>query len=127
MVTIADTNDSLRKQLSQDFLRGEDRIRIILTSGVLVTHLSIDSILLAVASFDSIDETSGGDSEHTFGKINVDDVEMYWKIEYSKYRISPPSDNADIAKSVRVLTIMLSSERSKLTERLPFRSNIVAV
>lgn len=65
----------------------------------------------AVATFDQFNEENDPRGEHDFGAITIDNVELFWKVDYFDLDLnaqSPDKANPDITH--RVLTIMFANE-----------------
>ncbi len=110
-MSIADTNDEYRKKFSQENWQIISGIRIIFTSGVLAGNQSTDDILAAVASSNDFNGEADPDNEHVFGRINVNGVDIIWKLDYlAGDFLFPSPDKTNINKTIRVFTVMLSEE-----------------
>jgi len=101
---IAELNDGLRTSL-----RGG---RILVTSGVAAFDAGTQHrIMAAVRDFRDFNADNDPHCEHDFGRIEVDEHELFWKIDYYDPTLTFHADNpADSATTVRVLTIMLAEE-----------------
>jgi hypothetical protein len=68
-------------------------------------------ILRAVAAFDAFSPANDPWGEHDCAALQVDDLTIFWKIDYYDRSRSCRSPNpADPALTVRILTIMLASD-----------------
>jgi len=64
-----------------------------------------------VRIFDDFSEDNDPHGEHDFGSFELANFTFFWKIDYYDERCEFGSeDPADLAKTTRVLTIMLSRE-----------------
>ena len=101
---IAQLNDALRTS----FTGG----RLMVTAGVsaLPANTLVD-VLRAVQAFDTFTPDNDPHGEHDFGRVEVGDCFVFWKIDYYDESLRYSSeDPADPALTVRVLTIMLTEE-----------------
>jgi hypothetical protein len=101
---IAQLNDALRTA----FTGG----RLMVTAGVsaLPPSTQVD-VLRAVQAFNSFTADNDPHGEHDFGRIEVGDCLVFWKIDYYDESLRYSSeDPADPSLTVRVLTIMLTEE-----------------
>jgi hypothetical protein len=101
---IAQLNDALRTS----FTGG----RLMVTAGVsaLPPSTQVD-VLRAVQAFNTFTPDNDPHGEHDFGRVEVDDCFVFWKIDYYDESLRYSSeDPADPALTVRVLTIMLTEE-----------------
>lgn len=71
-----------------------------------------NAILDAVRAFDTFEEGNDPYYQHDFGAISMPwGAEIFWKIDYYGLDMnSGAEDPSDPAKTIRVLTIMLSEE-----------------
>lgn len=73
----------------------------------------VDRALLAVAAFDDFNQGNDPYGEHDFGAVTVDDVQLYWKIDYYDATSSEgygSPDPSDPAVTTRVMTVMLAAD-----------------
>lgn len=91
-----------------DAYRQSSVIGCVLTSGILALNNN-DEILEAVRHFNTFSESNDPYGEHDFGVINVNNHEIFWKIDYYNREYTYGLDPLD-AVCNRVLTIMLASE-----------------
>jgi hypothetical protein len=101
---IAQLNDALRTS----FTGG----RLMVTAGVsaLPPSTQVD-VLCAVQAFNTFTPDNDPYGEHDFGRVEVGDCLVFWKIDYYDETLRYSSeDPADPALTVRVLTIMLTEE-----------------
>ena len=69
------------------------------------------AVLSKVMAFDQFSEDNDPHGEHDFGAIDHAGNRIFWKIDYYDLSMEGGSeDPADIAKTTRVLTIMLADE-----------------
>ncbi len=84
----------------------------VMTPGV--SGQGTEFMLLAIAnvmSFDTFTRDNDPHGEHDFGSFKMGDQSLFWKIDYYDPSLTFGSDDpSDIAKTRRVLTIMLASE-----------------
>ena len=102
---IADLNDLCRKAMG---IAGH----IYQTSGVSALPVKDQSAIREkVETFDAFTQDNDPHGEHDFGRVEVDDCLVFWKIDYYDESLRYSSeDPADPALTVRVLTIMLTEE-----------------
>ena len=107
MNKIAELNDKLRQNI---FNPGKDKV--ILTHGV--SNLPFDEqlrILIKVKEFNDFTPDNNPWAENDFGKLEHNNTDYFWKIDYYNRDMDTGSDDAsnpDI--TTRVLTIMRSDE-----------------
>ena len=100
------------RELNDAFRRSFAGGQVMLTSGIdaLPQELKMKA-LKAVREFNSFDRDNDPHHEHDFGSVAVDDVRVFFKIDYYDPQMEYHSDNpADPACTRRVLTIMLAEE-----------------
>ena len=104
MNRIAALNDEFRKTF-----RGG---RVMLTAGVgELPAMVIANVLCRVASFNEFTEGNDPNGEHDFGSFTFCSRKFIWKIDYYDPDMQAGSeDAADLAKTTRVLTVMLAHE-----------------
>ncbi len=111
---IAVRNDRFRGALCRRLeAPGDLPGRLVLTSGV--ARLQPDllyKVLARVACFQDFTEANDPYCEHDFGSFDLEGIgSLFWKIDrYADACCRLGSDNADGARSHRVLTIMLADE-----------------
>lgn len=86
--------------------------QIVVTGGVLcLPDVQFREIMDRVHRFDSFTPDNDPHGEHDFGSVAYDGIEVFWKIDYYNPALEAGSDDpADVAKTVRVMTIMLAEE-----------------
>jgi len=101
---IALLNDSFRTT----FLGGT----ICVTAGLhLIGDEFVKAALLAVRESAVFDDDNDPHGEHDFGKLQLGEYELFWKIDYFDPTMTTGSeDPANIGVTRRVLTVMLSQE-----------------
>jgi len=101
---IAQLNDRFR----QTYWGG----KVMTTCGVNELPEDIQARLFrAVAEFDDFDWRNDPHGEHDFGKVEVDNHEFFWKVDYYNNTMDAGSeDPANPDVTTRVLTIMLTHE-----------------
>ena len=101
---IAQLNDALRTS----FTGG----RLMVTAGVNALPPGTQAdVLRAVQAFNTFTPDNDPHGEHDFGRVEVGDCFVFWKIDYYDETLRYSSeDPADPALTVRVLTIMLTEE-----------------
>lgn len=100
---IAELNDSMRRNPAAEG-------KLLVTRGVLATGLA-HAVVVAVARFNTFTKDNDPYGEHDFGKVVVDGVDYFWKIDYyDKSMEFGSEDPSDPTKTTRVLTIMLAEE-----------------
>ena len=106
MQTITTQND--------EFRRGNPAIpgSIVTTATVAnLPHETVQEILEKVQQFNAFTEDNDPYGEHDFGKITHAGEVYLWKIDYYDKSLTKHSeDKTDLTKTVRVLTIMHSSD-----------------
>lgn len=107
MNKIAELNDKLRQNI---FNPGKDKV--ILTQGV--SNLPFDEqlrILIKVKLFNNFNAGNDVYQEHDFGKLEHNNTDYFWKIDYYDIDCVYGSENpADETITTRVLTIMRADE-----------------
>lgn len=106
---IAALNDDFRKDLNKPSNPSD---RIMLTHGVNALGFEfVQKALTAVMTFNDFSEDNDPHREHDFGKIDLLDHTLFWKIDYYAPDMEHGSeDPSNASETVRVLTIMLASE-----------------
>ncbi|MHA7968101.1 DUF3768 domain-containing protein [Rhizobium sp. CAU 1783] len=101
---IAALNDASRR----DFRRG----RLVLTQGVAsLADAELRHLLQEVQRFDQFTPDNDPYGEHDFGKVTVEEVSYFWKIDCFDLDVRYGSpDPADANVTTRILTIMRSDE-----------------
>lgn len=101
---IADFNDRFR----MSFIGG----KVFITEGVRALGPDFESAAVeAVQSFTAFDVDNDPYAEHDFGTCAVGAETVFWKIDYYDAAFEFGSeDPADVAKTGRILTIMLRNE-----------------
>jgi hypothetical protein len=101
---IAALNDRLR----QTFWGG----KVMTTCGVNELPDDIQArVFKAVSEYDDFDWRNDPHGEHDFGKVEVDNHEFFWKVDYYNNMMDAGSeDPANPEVTTRVLTIMLTHE-----------------
>jgi hypothetical protein len=101
---IAQLNDAFRTTFSGG--------RLMVTIGVSALPESIQSeVLHAVQAFNSFTPDNDPHGEHDFGRVEVADYLVFWKIDYYDESLRYSSeDPADPLVTIRVLTVMLTEE-----------------
>jgi hypothetical protein len=104
MSAISELNDKFRRTLMGGHVTVTDGI-------AALPHPTQVAIRESVQSFSRFDEDNYPHGEHDFGAFDIDGVKVFWKIDYydKGMRHGSPSP-ADPKRTIRVLTIMLSSE-----------------
>ena len=96
-----------------------DQFRTTLVGGTVVITAGIAAlapdtqaaIIAAIKSFDAFDGDNDPWGEHDFGAVEVDDLQVYFKVDYFDLtRRCHSRDAADPTVTERVMTIMLASE-----------------
>lgn len=105
MTDIAALNDNFR----QTFTGGQ----VLLTAGI--DSMSAEdkaSIISLVQNFNDFTPDNDPYHEHDFGSFMHNGDKIFWKIDYyDRFNTHFASENpADISKTMRILTIMLTSE-----------------
>ena len=107
---LADGNDAFRDIMCGSGMSSYGKL--VITSGVQALHRdSVTALLGKIQRFHVFTDKNDPNSEHDFGKINHDDIDFFWKIDYYDrgYRYLS-EDRLDIKKTRRVLTVMRADE-----------------
>src|SRR3954452_16465970 len=101
---IRDLNDALRRR----FTGGQ----VMLTCGVDALPEQVKAkVLVAVRGFDEFEKGNDPYDEHDFGSVAVDDLRVFFKIDYYDSQMEYlSSDPSDPSCARRVMTIMLAEE-----------------
>jgi Protein of unknown function (DUF3768) len=85
---------------------------LVITSGVAAHGNDfIDRAVHAVREYSSFSEGDDPYGEHDFGSFDLDDENLFWKINYYDPLLDGrPRDPADAAVTRRVLTMLLAEE-----------------
>jgi hypothetical protein len=84
--------------------------RVMITQGVLALP-NLEEVMCGVREFDNFSEDNDPYHEHALGLLNHAGQNILWKIDYYSLDLQGgSSDPADSSVTVRVLTVMLSSE-----------------
>ncbi len=100
-------NDRFRMQM--DHTLG----RWVITSGVNAEGpLFVQRACRAVQQFAEFNEANNPHGEHDFGKIELDNLPLFWKIDvFRDSKLDAGSeDPSDPQRSYRILTVLLASE-----------------
>lgn len=89
--------------------------RVILTAGVqALPNEQLQQLLQAVKDFNDFNSENNPYLENDMGRIELFNSSFFWKIDYldrQQWRQSiGSSDHADVQKTLRVMTIMFTSE-----------------
>jgi hypothetical protein len=97
-------NDILRRTLSGGIF--------VLTAGIIALGLERQQTILdAIAAFDSFDADNAPYGEHDFGAMEVAGERVFWKIDcFDRSGRYTSPDPADSSVTRRVLTVMLAGE-----------------
>lgn len=97
-------NDNFRKSL----LGG----KVMLTRGVYSKGQTvINEILNSVKTFNNFSKHNDPYNEHDYGSFEYNGEKIMWKIDYYDRNLQYYSENpADINKTIRVMTVMLTEE-----------------
>ena len=119
---MADTNKTPKteqiRELNDRFRKGDDSItgQVLMTSGVqslidIDPQMRLGQMIAAVRSFDDFSNDNDPYGEHDFGAFDIFEEKLFWKLDYyAPDMLHGSEDPSDIAKTVRVLTILLASE-----------------
>ena len=104
-------------QLNDRFRRFDPTVpgKRLITAGIagLLTQLDVpmETLVQQLVQFDDFTDANDPHGERDFGVIEFHGEKLFWKIDAFNPSYSMGSDNpADLAKTHRVLTIMLASE-----------------
>ena len=90
--------------------------RVMFTQGVqaLVEQdggAGVEELMAAIKGFDTFDTDNDPHGEHDFGSLTFNDERIFWKIDlYDPLFEAGSEEPASLAKTRRVLTIMLPQE-----------------
>ena len=86
--------------------------RVCITPGIQALGDEMQrAILVAVQQYDSFTPDNDPYEEHDFGKIDISEHVIFWKIDYYDVDLSMHSpDPSDPSITARVLTVMLADE-----------------
>lgn len=86
--------------------------KIVITPGIrALGEAAIAAIMLEVTRFDAFNEANDPHSEHDFGSLQIGTRIVFWKIDYyDEAMLFGSDDPSDEAKTLRVMTVMLSEE-----------------
>ncbi|MDQ2762099.1 MAG: DUF3768 domain-containing protein [Pseudomonadota bacterium] len=96
-----------------------DKLRIDHRGGQIVATVGVTSrgpyfVALAlglIRDFSAFSPANDPYDEHDFGSISLDNVTVFWKIDYYDQSLSAGADDpSDSAKCTRILTVMLADE-----------------
>ena len=106
---IAELNDFVRKNIFEIALT---KNKSVITSGVsALGEDNVISIIEKVKNFNDFSEDNNPFGERDFGSFDFKGTKIFWKIDYYDNQMEYHSeDKSDPDKTVRVLTVMLSSE-----------------
>ncbi len=107
-------NDACCKYVMMPTIFGKPEVpcRIYITRDI-VSLAPKDQIIIAakIRDFDNFTEDNDPHGEHDFGSFKHNGHRVFWKIDYYDQDVKYGSaDPADIDKTVRALTVMLSEE-----------------
>ena len=97
-------NDNFRKSLKDG--------KVLLSQGIrALPDTEIIDIIVKVSKFNEFNQDNDPYEEHDFGSFEHNNNKIIWKIDYYDKNYEYASENpADVTKTNRVLTIMLSDE-----------------
>ena len=104
------------RELNDRFRKGDKAVpgSWMITTGVqaLIEDDACKALLISmIASFEAFDEDNDPHDEHDFGAFDFAGQRLFWKIDYYAPDLQHGSeDPADLAQTVRVLTIMRADE-----------------
>lgn len=86
--------------------------RVLMTPGICDLPVgTVARILIAIRDFTDFDQRNDPHQEHDFGRVVVDDHEIFWKIDYYGIDLESGSpDPSDDTITCRVITVLLASE-----------------
>ena len=98
----------LNDQFRRSFLGG----RVVITQGVAVLPSHQQSELFdLVQRFNEFSADNDPHGEHDFGRVEIQGIVCFWKIDYYDEELKYGSENpADPNQTTRLLTIMLAEE-----------------
>lgn len=101
---IRELNDNLRRT----FAGGQ----VMLTAGVnALPDRTKAQVLVAVREFNAFDRDNDPHGEHDFGSIEIDDLQVFFKVDYYDEQMQFLSDDpSNPACTRRVMTVMLADE-----------------
>jgi hypothetical protein len=100
------------RELNDTFRRTFSRGRVVFTSGVAALgRETISKAVEAIQTFDDFDTDNDPHGEHDFVSVEVGNETFFWKVDYYDRDIRFAADDpSDPRQTIRVATIMLSSE-----------------
>ena len=109
---IQPTQSTRIRRLNDQFRRAFSGGKILITCGVQALDPNlVQEILLAVRQFDQFDAANDPYNVHDFGSLSLGQQRLCWRIDCYDQSIEFGSrDPSDEAQTVRVLTVMLTSE-----------------
>ena len=86
--------------------------RILFTPGFCQLEPSLQKEFVSkVKSFNEFPEDNDPHGEHDFGEVEINDIKVFWKIDYYDEKYEDGSnDPSDTSRTKRVLTVMLAEE-----------------
>ncbi|MEC4678958.1 MAG: DUF3768 domain-containing protein [Nitrospirota bacterium] len=111
-IKIRELNDLARKQTMLPIFGAHVPCKVLYTAGIqALGAFALVEIAAMVRDYDTFTEDNDPYGEGDFGSFSFNDDEIFWKIDYYDLDLKYGSENpADINQTMRVLTIMLSSE-----------------
>lgn len=103
---------SRTRRLNDKFRTSFQGGKVLITSGVrALGSILVHEILKTVRQFDRFDQANDPYNEHDFGSFSSGGQRVCWKIDYYDQSMQfGSSDPSNEAETVRVLTVMLTSE-----------------
>ncbi len=100
------------RELNDLFRRTFNGGQVVITAGVQALEpLDLARLLERVRSFSDFTADNDPHGEHDFGALEQEGKRFLWKVDYYDLRCEAGSeDPTDLAKTCRVLTIMLAEE-----------------
>ena len=86
--------------------------KIVVTNSIAELSISTKAkIFQAIQKFDTFNEDNDPYGEHDMGFLNVDNLNLAWKIDYYDNKLECHSpDKADPNVTTRIMTVMLQNE-----------------
>ncbi len=114
---MANSRTKTIQELNDRFRKGDKSIpgTVVITSGVQMLMAESqergDGLSTILHSFDEFNRKNDPYGAHDFGKFRFLNAELYWKIDlYNESYDGESEDIADLNKTCRVLTVMLTDE-----------------
>lgn len=105
------------RQLNDAFRCGDGSAPVFYTEFTITRRVAafgdafVDEAMAVVVAYDAFDEDNAPYGEHDFGSFEIDNQNLFWKIDYYELDLEYGSpDPSDPSVTRRVLTILLANE-----------------